>query len=174
MHWPRLDGQVGFVFSPRAIALDAAASNDLRCRQILDYGADVDLFWSHLETVQEGLTLLRDPYLFRGSLNKFGEPTTVLLRTSTLREVGPFDADMGQVVDLDMWLRMAARCRVAFVNETLSGFRVHQQQASRLTNRTPQDLTKFYRKTLEGEFFARFHPTAQADLRAMLALADQE
>ena len=69
----------------------------------------------------DGAELALLAYLTR---NLFGEPTNVLFRRSALLEAGPFDEAMCYAVDLDMWLRLARRGRVAYAGDLLMKYRI--------------------------------------------------
>ena len=63
--------------------------------------------------------------------NWIGEPTAVLVRREALERHGGFHVRMKQLVDMEMWARLAFHGAVAFVDEPLSAFRVHARSASR-------------------------------------------
>jgi glycosyltransferase involved in cell wall biosynthesis len=81
-----------------------------------------------------------------GKGNFIGEPTTVMFRKGQLPGDG-FDSGLSCLIDLDYWLRLLAVGDCFFVPEVLSYFRVHDQQASTLTNyHNWFDEYKFYRR----------------------------
>lgn len=51
--------------------------------------------------------------------------SSVMLRTQTAREIGGFDASYKNLGDWDMWLRLAERGNVGFVDERLTLYRIH-------------------------------------------------
>lgn len=63
--------------------------------------------------------------------NWIGEPTTVMFRKSALK-IGLFNTKYTCLVDWDMWLRILTAGDCFIIPETLSYFRVHDTQASRL------------------------------------------
>jgi glycosyltransferase involved in cell wall biosynthesis len=63
--------------------------------------------------------------------NWIGEPTTVMFRKSDLY-VGKFNTGYTCLVDWEMWLRLLTVGDCYIIPETLSYFRVHGNQASRL------------------------------------------
>ncbi len=73
-----------------------------------------------LKTSQPGSSLLRSQNLLHEPLNKIGEPTAVLIRTSVLREVGLFNEKMRQLVDMEMWVRIMAVSHVGYISKPLS------------------------------------------------------
>lgn len=80
------------------------------------------------------------------TLNVVGEPSFVLLRRDATLESGGFDSTFRQLADWELWLRLARRGPLAFVNESLGQFRVHagsQSAASFRTLRVRRELLRF-------------------------------
>tara|TARA_B100001093_G_scaffold513752_1_gene586317 strand:- start:4764 stop:7874 length:3111 start_codon:yes stop_codon:yes gene_type:complete len=119
---------VGLVFSKREVILDDRSS--LICRQIFEGGKDVHIHWTKIENFQSGLSLLEDPNLLKQPLNKVGEPSNTLILKDAFLKVGGFDQDLLQMLDLDLWYKIFSSYNVVFVDEYLSYFRVHRNQAS--------------------------------------------
>ena len=119
--------------------------------------------------LQEGRTLLGRRGLLRPPWNKVGEPTVVLARRDALIACGLFNERMKQLVDWDMWLRLMAAGKVAFVDDTLAAFRVHGGQMS-TRNFTDGDddgdWTELYRTLARRDVFDALHPAARANVRA--------
>ncbi|AFY70179.1 glycosyl transferase family 2 [Thalassoporum mexicanum PCC 7367] len=86
--------------------------------------------WSNLQPIQPGLDLLSDRNLCRQPDNKIGEPTNVLISTAVFKQIGLFDLAIHQFCDLEMWWRIMAHFRVAFVDQPLATFRLHPQQTT--------------------------------------------
>ncbi|RYE58648.1 MAG: glycosyltransferase family 2 protein [Sphingobacteriales bacterium] len=63
--------------------------------------------------------------------NWIGEPTTVMFRKSALK-IGGFNTTYTCLVDWEMWLRILTVGDCYIIPETLSYFRVHDKQASKL------------------------------------------
>jgi hypothetical protein len=63
--------------------------------------------------------------------NWIGEPTTVMFRKSAL-SIGGFNTSYTCLVDWEMWLRILTAGDCYIIPETLSYFRVHDKQASKL------------------------------------------
>ena len=63
--------------------------------------------------------------------NWIGEPTTVMFRKSALH-IGNFNTSYTCLVDWEMWLRLLTVGDCYIIPETLSYFRVHDKQASKL------------------------------------------
>lgn len=77
--------------------------------------------------------------------NLLGEPTSVMLRRDVLTIPGPFNPRMQQFVDLELWLRLAARGNVILVGDDLATFRVHRGSATW----KPTSATAILRERLE-------------------------
>ncbi len=74
--------------------------------------------------------MLEDPFLLIPPYNKVGEPSNVLICKEKFIEAGGFDETLVHLLDLDLWYRLMCIGDVAFINETLSTFRVHEKQAT--------------------------------------------
>lgn len=77
-----------------------------------------------------------DQLLFRQFI---GSPTFVMVRTAICQELGGFDESMAGGEDWDLWLRLALRCKVAYINEPLACYQMQtgdiaQRMASRRTS----------------------------------------
>lgn len=59
--------------------------------------------------------------------NTIGIPSAVLIRREPLRRAGSFSDDFPQMMDVEMWLRLAALGPVAYLREPLCGFRIHPE-----------------------------------------------
>jgi len=79
--------------------------------------------------------------------NWIGEPTTVMFRKSALH-IGNFNTSYTCLVDWEMWLRLLAIGDCYIIPETLSYFRVHDKQASKL-------IMNDYKYTFEDYAFYR-------------------
>jgi glycosyltransferase involved in cell wall biosynthesis len=66
---------------------------------------------------------------YRGR-NFVGEPTAVMMHRSVFDEFGSFNEDLVQIPDLEYWLRVGLHTGIAYVDEPLSFFRVHNGAAS--------------------------------------------
>lgn len=58
-------------------------------------------------------------------------PSTVLIRRSVMEEVGRFDDTFFGCGDWHLWLRMALKGKIAFIDERLTEYRVHDANAYR-------------------------------------------
>jgi GT2 family glycosyltransferase len=81
---------------------------------------------------------LRDVDIVAGNLvygNIIGAPSAGLIRGESLKRAGPFSNAFPEVMDVEMWLRLAAQGPVGYLPEPLCRIRVH-----------PQALTEKHRK----------------------------
>jgi len=97
--------------------------------------------------VLDGLRLARRSFL---SKNLFGEPSNVLFRRSFLsRAGGPFRTNLVYSVDWELWLRLSALGKVAYLQDELMSFRI-----------SPSSVT--------GSFdWSRFHDDDKAFIRQL-------
>jgi glycosyltransferase involved in cell wall biosynthesis len=123
------DERIGLVFSQRKLLIEPSAEGDAFTTWLLKY-QNLSAALRELKASQPGSSLLRSQTLLHEPLNKIGEPTAVLIRTSTLREVGLFNEKMRQLVDMEMWVRIMAVSDVGYISKPLASLRVHPRRAS--------------------------------------------
>jgi len=63
-------------------------------------------------------------------LNIIGEPTAVMVRRSIFYELGVFNANLVQLCDWEMWVRILSNVGFIYLNEPLATFRVHGTSTS--------------------------------------------
>ena len=78
-----------------------------------------------MKSIQEGIDLLEDPFLLDEPINKIGEPSNTIISKEHFNKVGGFSEDLKQLLDLDLWFKLSAVGKVAFVDKELSTFRIH-------------------------------------------------
>jgi glycosyltransferase involved in cell wall biosynthesis len=112
--------RIGLVFAPREVLLEDApdpewAENFARPHERFD----------GLERINDGHRLFRQ--LLDGGFeeNWIGEPSAVLVRRRTLEEVGLFNERLFQILDLELWARIAVGHLIGFVDRVLSVYRHH-------------------------------------------------
>jgi glycosyltransferase involved in cell wall biosynthesis len=87
------------------------------------------------------------------TVNVLGEPSFVLLRRDAVLKAGGFHPGFCQLVDWDLWLRLAREGPLVFVDETLGVFRVHDRgQSSRNHGslRIPWEYVRLLSRIREG------------------------
>lgn len=155
------DPKVSLVFSPREIVFEGVKDEASPAWKIAQSCAVLHSGWSDLRDIQDGAALLADPYLLHGVWNKIGEPSIVLLKKQALIDVGGFDPNLCQLIDLDMWYRLMAMGKVGFVDEPLSSFRIHDKQLSvgnANSGKASDDSMLFAKKVVYSPFFHILHP----------------
>lgn len=155
------DLEVALVFSPRETVFDGVKDDASTAWKIAQSFALLHTVWSDLREIQNGHDLLADPHLLTGVWNKIGEPSIVLLKKQALIDVGGFDPNLCQLIDLDMWYRLMAVGKVGFVDETLSSFRIHDKQLSVdnvHSGKARNDMILFAKKVVHSPFFDILHP----------------
>ena len=136
------DEQIGLVFSGRHLISEKPLDPK-------HFPENLYQGWSNLQPVQLGLSLLQDPNLLEHPHNKIGEPTTVLIRREVFEQIGLFDISFKQYSDLEMWLRIMTRYKIAFINEKLSSFRIHPNQTTSYNLAQSDSWLEIYRVWLK-------------------------
>ncbi len=155
------DPDIALVFSPREIVFEGVKDEASPAWKIAQSCAVLHSGWSDLRVIQDGAALLSDPALLDGVWNKIGEPSIVLLQRQALVDVGGFDPNLCQLIDLDMWYRLMAVGKVGFVDEALSSFRIHDKQLSvdnANSGKARNDSMLFAKKVIHSPFFDILHP----------------
>ena len=155
------DPKVALVFSPREIVFEGVKDEASPAWKIAQSCAVLHAGWSDLRDIQAGAALLADPYLLHGVWNKIGEPSVVLLQRQALVDMGGFDPNLCQLIDLDMWYRLMTVTKVGFVDEPLSSFRIHDKQLSvdnANSGKASNDSMLFAKKVVDAPFFDILHP----------------
>jgi glycosyltransferase involved in cell wall biosynthesis len=149
---------VGFVFSPRTVLLDDPT--DPKAQRWRDRFANLHDRLEPLGERNEGRLLFEAMKRDRFRLNCFGEPTAVMVRRAAFERVGLFAERMPQLLDEEMWLRLAYFFDVGFVPRPLVTIRVHDASATSRNNRAGSAwLDPLW--MLEG---LREHPEIRGDL----------
>ena len=123
------DERIGLVFSQRKLLIEPSAEGDAFTKWLLRY-PNLSAAYGKLRTNQPGALLLKSPKLLEEPLNKIGEPTAVLVRRALFDQVGLFNENMRQLVDMEMWVRLMAISHVGYISKALASVRVHAQRAS--------------------------------------------
>jgi predicted O-linked N-acetylglucosamine transferase (SPINDLY family)/GT2 family glycosyltransferase len=167
------DPNIGLVFSPRRVIIAVGSESNPLCQAAYRGTKDLHQKWSKLQSIQSGKTLLTDPNCLKGTPNKIGEPTTVLIPKAVMDHLGGFDANLQQLLDADLWFRILGHYNVGFVNQSLSCLRIHsgqQTQKNISKGQNLKDYQRFYQKLLfhsDYEFLSL--PFKQQVLHKLLA-----
>jgi glycosyltransferase involved in cell wall biosynthesis len=111
------------------------------------YPRALEAFYASFQDEVDGLQMVEGA-LLRGqdpTVNLVGEPSFALMRSEAARRCGGFDPALRQLVDWDLWLRLARTGPLAFVDETLGVFRVHPRGASAANSRSLRTRREFLR-----------------------------
>lgn len=127
------DMSIGLVFTPR----DVIATGPGAAAWIDEFGRPHEHFTA-LGPVNEGRVLLWE-LLDAGFDNWIGEPSATLVTRDALRDVGLFNPRLRQISDLELWLRIALRYRLGFIDRALSAYRHHELSASAASAATGDD-----------------------------------
>jgi glycosyltransferase involved in cell wall biosynthesis len=154
----KADPGVGLVFSSRNLEFDDPRSE--ASALFRDKFGELHARLAPLSTVNDGRTLFAVMKRDRFRDNMIGEPTAVMVSRSALARLGLFNANVRQLTDLEMWLRVAYYFDIGFVAEPLATFRVHARSASASNERSGSDwLDRVW--LLEG---LRMHPEIRSRL----------
>ena len=162
------DPEIALIFSPREIVFEDLKDEASPAWKISQICAVLHTGWSDLREIQDGTALLADPFLLKGVWNKIGEPSIVLLKKQALIDVGGFDPNLCQLIDLDMWYRLMAVGKVGFVDAPLSSFRIHDKQLSvgnAHSGKARNDMMLFAKKVVHSPVFAILHRKARRKFR---------
>jgi glycosyltransferase involved in cell wall biosynthesis len=139
------------------------------------YGAALETFYASLpgsRPVLRGLDLVHGA-LEAGrdmAINVIGEPSFVLLRKDAARRAGGFDPSFAQLVDWELYLRLARRGSLVFRDELMGVFRVHpgaQSVANRRGLLLPREFVRLLARV--EELYAADLPSGD-DVRLRVAL----
>jgi glycosyltransferase involved in cell wall biosynthesis len=151
---------VSLVFARRDVLfMEEFARSEVALRMKVDC-AELHRGFTRLRALQDGRELLADPRLLAAGWNKVGEPSSVLVRRAVFLSIGGFDSEFRQLVDVDLYFRLMAEGKVAFVDESLSAFRVHDRQLSVVQSKSglsEREEAMFARKMMASDlrqFFA--------------------
>lgn len=135
------------------------------------YADVVSRFYAAFRGAFDGIDLVRQA-LEDGwdlAVNVVGEPSFVLLRREAAIRAGGFDPRFGQLVDWDLWLRLARGSPVVFVDESLGVFRVHAGGQSAANHRRLRTVAECVR--ILGHVRLHYGPRLTRAARRRLAMA---
>ncbi len=138
------DPEIGLVFSPRRVFIAQSSESNLLCQAAQKGAKGLEQKWSGLKSIQLGQELLSDPNCLEGTINKIGEPTTVLIPQTVFQKIGKFDPNLHQLLDGDMWFRIMGHYKVGFVNQVLSSLRIHSGQQTQKNISRGQNLKDYH------------------------------
>lgn len=149
------DPKVGMVYSDRAILMDPG---NLAHLGWLNANGKIMELWNKPfgEGIYLGERILRDKNLFLNKpYNKIGEPTSILYKKLVFSEVGMFDTELVQFLDLEFSLRVLSKFRFGYINQELAGFRLHENQASNEYSKLNVNERPLFFKKIGGGVFLK-------------------
>jgi predicted O-linked N-acetylglucosamine transferase (SPINDLY family)/predicted SAM-dependent methyltransferase/GT2 family glycosyltransferase len=153
------DQEIGLVFSPRKLI--TFTNHPHEAIPLANHEAkDVHKGWSKLQSIQSGRELLQDLNILEHPINKIGEPSTVLIKKAAFDTLGIFNTELCQLVDLEMWLRIMSQYKIGFINRTLSSFRIHDQQQTKINSTSQETLLLDYKRFFHTIFTNTLYPQA--------------
>ena len=111
---------VALVFAPRRVELEDESDEGLRWWRE-EYGRLHQNF-TGLQRVNDGRELLKQYLAARSTDNWVGEPSSIMVRRSSIERIGLFSPNVEALNDLDMSMRLMALYDVGFVDEELTVF----------------------------------------------------
>lgn len=148
------DDKVGMVFSDRQILMDKSKISHLKWFKT---NGELNHYWDRpLKTgIYPGKQILKDKNLFRVKpWNKIGEPSSMLFRKSVFGKMGLFDTELIQFLDLEFSLRVLSQYKFGYIQKQLTGFRLHEKQASsRFSKKNISERSILLRKLSLAFFF---------------------
>jgi glycosyltransferase involved in cell wall biosynthesis len=159
------DPSVGMVFSRRRV--ERSAAGPAADEWVTRYGAVHEGF-RDLGRLNDGAALLAQ-VIEAGALDNWvGEPSTVMVRRACLERVGGFSHHVRQATDTDLWLRLMAHYRVAFVDRELAVFRLSPESLT-ATNKSRRldwlDQLWVLEDLWRDDAVRRMHPELRSRLR---------
>jgi predicted O-linked N-acetylglucosamine transferase (SPINDLY family)/predicted SAM-dependent methyltransferase/GT2 family glycosyltransferase len=153
------DQEIGLVFSLRKLITSTNYPHEALF--LANHEAkDVHKGWSNLQSIQSGQELLQDLNILEHPINKIGEPSTILIRKEVFDVLGAFNLELCQLVDLEMWLRIMSQYKVGFVDRTLSSFRIHDQQQTKINSASQETLLLDYQRFFHTIITNTLYPQA--------------
>jgi len=121
--------ELGLIFSLRDPIYEEDITKDITGRSTIDFILNQKKYLGNIPAIQEGIDLIKNKYLLSGD-NIIGEPSSVLINNNVFDEIGYFNPKLIQFIDLEMWYGILLKYKIGFINEPLTGFRIHVNQLS--------------------------------------------
>lgn len=126
--------KIGMVYCKRNFIYDKNAASNI---QWIHRFGNLHSFWKSIQ-VKEGIVsgkqYLKDEYLLHFPKNKFGEPTAVLINKTVFNNIGYFNENLKQVLDIEFWWRVLYCFDIGFIDKQLVLFRLHNEQATQINS----------------------------------------
>ena len=128
---------------------------------------DIALVYSDRETVYDSSEekKIQNPKVFTGDVfdslileNYIGSTSFPILKTECLRNIGGFDPLLQSAQDYDVWLRLAEKYKVNYVNESLSLY--HWHEGEQITKNPLKKVNGLERIMKKNRTYLSQHPDA--------------
>ena len=110
--------------------------------------------------------------------SNFVSTSTVLINRDVFMEAGGFDTSIYSVEDWDLWIRVAAKYPLGYINEPLVKYRIHSSSTSRSTRRTIPHHMNVISRTFSpggvGERVKHLMPVARSNSLTICSLIAEE
>ena len=107
---------------------------------------------------ENGLSILdkqifRSKKFFESPRNKVGEPSNILFRKKTIKEIGYFREDLKQILDYEFYYRALKNNRIAILQNVLVKFRLHHNQTTNHNKGNDKEDYVIYDKIMYRQYF---------------------
>lgn len=140
---------------------------NIQVQKAREAGPDVALIYcgSYVQVDGTDQVVLRKQVYCRGYIfdslileNYIGSTSFPLMRTECLREIGGFDILMQSAQDADVWLRLAARYQIDYVEDPLVCY--HRHGGARITTNVEKKIAGMERLNEKNQAYLSEHPQA--------------
>ena len=114
--------RAGLAFSRRTLHFEGVPAEEQA--QWIRRNGRLEARFRDLKPVNRGMDLFREWFDSGFGANWIGEPSAVMVRRSCLEQVGTFATHIAQATDIDLWMRIAARFDVCYIDDELATFSV--------------------------------------------------
>lgn len=157
---------IGLVYCKRHFLVE---NTSVETNKFISFYGHLESYWDNKELPKplcSGRLYLKDKALLNSPKNKIGEPTAVLLKKECFDKVGWFNETLKQTLDYEYWYRLMKFYNVAFINEQLVGFRLHDAQASQVNkkNHIGTNETMLLYKQYYEHIYSHLHPNNKLKL----------
>jgi glycosyltransferase involved in cell wall biosynthesis len=154
----------GLIYSKRTFICENITSE---IEQFIAYYGPIHRHWDNLEVKQgvlSGKRYLKDKAFLNSPKNKIGEPTNVLLKKECFDTISFFSETLQQTLDSNYWYRVMRKYDIAFIDEILVKFRLHDNQTSSINKHRDIPDSQLMYKEYYDKLFWYLHPKSQLKL----------
>ncbi|WP_186525790.1 glycosyltransferase family 2 protein [Seonamhaeicola sediminis] len=158
------DAKIGLVYSKRRFLYDTLTP---KIKAFIDFYDKLHTYWQHVRVQQgvlNGKAYLKDRQFLNSPKNKIGEPVAVLIKRECFKNLGFFNESLQQTLDYEFWYRVMKHYHVGFVDVSLVGFRLHDEQASVINKKKAINEQHILFASYYKHLFWYLHPQNQLKL----------